>query len=55
MIALTHSFGLRREPFAQEIAIEELFPIPGLKAFGDRCFPCAFVSSLPNICPQYVG
>jgi type II secretory pathway predicted ATPase ExeA len=36
MIALTHSFGLRREPFAQEIAVDQLFPIPGLKAFGDR-------------------
>jgi type II secretory pathway predicted ATPase ExeA len=36
MIALTHSFGLSRDPFAQEIPVEELYPIPGLKAFKDR-------------------
>jgi general secretion pathway protein A len=36
MIALTHAFGLSCEPFLQDIPIDKLFPIPGLKAFLDR-------------------
>jgi len=36
MIALTHAFSLSREPFAQDIPIDDLFPLPGLAAFFDR-------------------
>jgi type II secretory pathway predicted ATPase ExeA len=36
MIALTNAFSLSREPFAQNIPIDDLFPLPGLKAFIDR-------------------
>jgi type II secretory pathway predicted ATPase ExeA len=36
MIALTNAFSLSREPFAQDIPIDDLFPLPGLKAFIDR-------------------
>jgi hypothetical protein len=36
MIALTNAFGLSREPFAQQIPVEDLYPLPGLKAFSKR-------------------
>jgi type II secretory pathway predicted ATPase ExeA len=36
MIALTHAFGFSREPFAQDIPVEDLHPLPGLKAFRQR-------------------
>ena len=36
MIALTHAFGLSCEPFAQDIPVEQLYPLPGLKAFRRR-------------------
>lgn len=36
MIALTNAFGLSREPFAQDIPVQQLFPLPGLKAFRRR-------------------
>ena len=36
MIALTHAFSLSREPFTQDIPIDDLFPLPGLNAFFDR-------------------
>jgi len=36
MIALTNAFSLSREPFAQDIPIDNLFPLPGLKSFFDR-------------------
>ena len=36
MIALSHAFGLSREPFLQDIPVDKLFPLPGLKAFLDR-------------------
>jgi type II secretory pathway predicted ATPase ExeA len=36
MIALPNAFSLSREPFAQDIPIDDLFPLPGLKAFIDR-------------------
>ena len=28
MIALTHAFGLSREPFAQDIPVEQLYQLP---------------------------
>jgi len=36
VIALNHAFALSREPFAQDIPINDLFPLPGMKAFFDR-------------------
>jgi type II secretory pathway predicted ATPase ExeA len=36
MIAITNAFGLSREPFAQEIPVEDLCPLPGLEAFRRR-------------------
>ena len=36
MIALTHAFGFSSEPFAQDIPVDKLFPLPGLKGFLDR-------------------
>jgi type II secretory pathway predicted ATPase ExeA len=36
MIALTNAFGLSREPFPQDIPVDQLYPLPGLKAFRRR-------------------
>jgi general secretion pathway protein A len=36
MIALTHAFGLSREPFLSDIPADKLFPLPGLQAFLQR-------------------
>ncbi len=36
MIALTHAFGFSREPFAQDIPIKDLYPLPGLQSFLQR-------------------
>lgn len=36
MIALTHAFGLSREPFAQDLPVKDLYPLPGLQEFRDR-------------------
>ena len=33
---LRHVFGFSREPFAQDLKVEELYPIPGLKALTER-------------------
>ena len=31
-----HFFGFQREPFPQDIKVEDLYPLPGLKALADR-------------------
>lgn len=36
MIALTHAFGLSAEPFLQDMPVDKLFPLPGLKGFLQR-------------------
>jgi type II secretory pathway predicted ATPase ExeA len=36
MIALTHAFGLTAEPFGQDMPVDKLFPLPGLKGFLER-------------------
>lgn len=36
MIHLTHAWGLSREPFLQDVPLDQLYPLPGLKAFQDR-------------------
>jgi general secretion pathway protein A len=33
---LRHVFGFSREPFAQDLKVQELYPIPGLKALTER-------------------
>jgi type II secretory pathway predicted ATPase ExeA len=46
MIALTHAFGLSREPFAQDIPIDDLFRLPGLAPFLERF---EYAISLPAV------
>src|SRR4030042_4735050 len=36
MTLYKHFFGFQREPFAQDIKIDDLYPLPGLKALADR-------------------
>ena len=36
MTRYKHFFGFQREPFAQDIKIDDLYPLPGLKAFAER-------------------
>jgi len=36
MIALTHAYGLSREPFPPDLPVDQLFPLPGLQAFLER-------------------
>lgn len=36
MIALTHAWNLSREPFASDIPVDKLFPLPRLKPFLER-------------------
>ena len=36
MIALAPAFGFSGEPFRQDIPVDKLFPLPGLKAFLER-------------------
>jgi len=36
MIALTHFFGFSREPFAQDIPIKNLYPLPALAPLLER-------------------
>ena len=31
-----HLFGFQREPFPQDIKVEDLYPLPGLKALADQ-------------------
>ena len=33
---LRHVFGFSREPFTQDLKVEELYPIPGLKPLAER-------------------
>jgi type II secretory pathway predicted ATPase ExeA len=36
MIRYKHFFGFQRDPFPQDIRVEDLYPLPGLKALADR-------------------
>ena len=36
MIDLRHAFGFQREPFPQDVPVNDLYPIPGLKALSER-------------------
>jgi general secretion pathway protein A len=31
-----HFFGFQREPFPQDVSVEDLYPLPGLKALAER-------------------
>src|SRR5512135_1533730 len=31
-----HFFGFQREPFSQDLKVEDLYPLPGLKALAER-------------------
>jgi general secretion pathway protein A len=54
MIALTHAWGFLREPFAQDIPLKELYPLPGLDAFLQR-FAYAVANNLTTVVTGEVG
>jgi general secretion pathway protein A len=54
MIALTHAFGLSREPFAQDLSVKDLYPLPGLQELRDR-FDYALASALVTVITGEVG
>jgi general secretion pathway protein A len=54
MIALTNAFGLSREPFAQDISVKDLYPLPGLEPFLQR-FEYAIAQRLVTVIAGEVG
>jgi len=54
MIALTHAWGFSREPFAQDIPLKELYPLPGLEPFLQR-FSYAVSHTLTTVITGEVG
>jgi len=54
MIALTHAWGFSREPFAQDIPLKQLYPLPGLDAFLQR-FAYAVANNLTTVVTGEVG
>jgi len=54
MIALTTAYGLSREPFAQDIPVKDLYPLPGLEAFLQR-FEYAIAQRLVTVATGEVG
>jgi general secretion pathway protein A len=54
MIALTHAWGLSREPFLPDIPVAELYPLPGLQAFLER-FHYAAAHGLVTLITGEVG
>ena len=54
MIALTTAYGLSREPFAQDIPIKDLYPLPGLESFLER-FDYAIAQRLVTVITGEVG
>lgn len=54
MIALTTAYGLSREPFAQDIPVKNLYPLPGLEAFLQR-FEYAIAQRLVTVVTGEVG
>lgn len=54
MIALTHAYGFSREPFAQDIPLKELYPLPGLEPFQKR-FSYAVTHNLTTVITGEVG
>lgn len=54
MRAITTAWGLSREPFAQDIPVKDLFPLPGLASFIDR-FDYAVQNGLATVITGEVG
>lgn len=54
MMALTTAWGLSREPFAQDIPVKELFPLPGLAPFIAR-FDYAVTNGMATVITGEVG
>jgi general secretion pathway protein A len=54
MITLTHAYGFSREPFAQDIPLKELYPLPGLEPFLQR-FGYAVAHNLTTLITGEVG
>lgn len=54
MMAITTAWGLSREPFAQDIPVKDLFPLPGLAPFIDR-FDYAVQNGLSTLLTGEVG
>jgi general secretion pathway protein A len=54
VIALTHAYGFSREPFAQDIPLKELYPLPGLEPFLQR-FHYAVCHNLITVVTGEVG
>lgn len=54
MIALTTAWGLSREPFAQDVPVKDLYPLPGLAPFLER-FDYAVAQGLATVVTGEVG
>jgi len=54
MISLTHAYGFSHEPFAQDIPLKDLYPLPGLESFQQR-FAYAVAHNLTTVITGEVG
>jgi type II secretory pathway predicted ATPase ExeA len=54
MISLTHAWGFSHEPFAQDIPLKDLYPLPGLESFQQR-FAYAVAHNLTTVITGEVG
>jgi type II secretory pathway predicted ATPase ExeA len=54
MISLAHAFGFSSEPFAQEVPLDKLFPLPGLEPLLQR-FDYALHTDLVTVITGEVG
>lgn len=54
MIALSHAYGFTGEPFAQDVAVKDLYALPGLKQFLNR-FDYAVTHNLSTVITGEVG
>ena len=54
MISLTHAWGFSHEPFAQDIPLKNLYPLPGLESFQQR-FAYAVAHNLTTVITGEVG
>ena len=54
MISLTHAYGFSQEPFAQDIPLKNLYPLPGLDSFQQR-FAYAVAHNLTTVITGEVG
>jgi general secretion pathway protein A len=54
MIALSHAYGFTQEPFAQDVAVKDLYALPGLNQFLNR-FDNAVAHNLSTVITGEVG